>query len=98
MKIAVSVDQDQQISSHFGRSKTVHIYQINGSAIDFVETRMAPEGLQSHDFAFIADCEAVVSGSIGRPMQEQLMQEGIAPFISEETDPVAGIEAILIER
>lgn len=97
MKIAVSVNGDNQISTHFGKSKEVNIYQVEGSNVEFMETRAVPDGLQSHNFKFITDCDIVISGSIGASMQEQLKQGGIVPIVVEETDPIVGIESLFVD-
>ena len=96
MKIAVSVNEDKKLSMHFGRSKQMSIYSVEGDKISFLESRDVPSGLQSHNFSFLTDCEAVISGSIGPSMQEMLLSEGIKPYIYQETDdPIAAIGRLL---
>ncbi len=98
MKIAVSVGTDGKISPHFGKSERMNIYTVSDEGIDLTETRNAPDTLTSHDFSFISDCEAVISGTIGISMQEKLQRAGIIPVVTTGSDPVTEIQAILTDE
>jgi len=98
MKIAVSIGPDKKVSPHFGRSKQVAIYTVDDSGIKLLETREAPETLSQHDFDFIIDCEAVISGSIGESMKQKLKAAGIIPVVTQGVEPVREIEAIITDE
>ena len=98
MKIAVSVGADGKVSPHFGKSKTMNIYAVGDDGITMLETRNAPETLTQHDFGFITDCAAAISGTIGDSMQTQLKAAGIIPVIAVGTDPIEEIKAILTDE
>ena len=98
MKIAVSIGPDRKVSPHFGRSKQVAIYTVDDSGIFHLETRESPDTLSQHDFDFLSDCEAVISGSIGESMKEKLKASGIIPVVAQGIEPVREIEAILIDE
>ena len=98
MKIAVSVGTDGRVSPHFGKSKTINIYAVEDEGVALLETREAPDTLSKHDFGVIADCEAVVSGTIGDSMRNQLTAAGIIPVIALGDDPISEIQAILTDE
>ncbi|MDS1029295.1 NifB/NifX family molybdenum-iron cluster-binding protein [Bacillota bacterium LX-D] len=98
MKVAVSVNEDEIVAPHFGKSKVIYIFDVMDNKINFVEARVASTNLQKHDFGFIADCEAVISGSIGLSMQDNLRKAGMMPIVSNEEDPVKAIEVFIREK
>lgn len=93
MKIAVASSDGKVVNQHFGKATQFLIYEVDGDAIVYRETRRnAPpcgqgEEGQGHDDAALAravslvsDCEAVICARVGMGAYDELIGHGILPF------------------
>ncbi len=97
MKAAVVTDDLKTVSAHFGMARHFLVYDIDGGAVKGKEVRdklghvhgahrrVEGEGeSRFHDtmLSTIADCEAVISGGMGRPMFESVRAAGMKAFVT----------------
>jgi len=108
MKIAVASDDGANISSHFGRTKGLVVFEVEDGKIKGREYRpntftghaRGLEGNHYHDhhgpiLQALSDCEAVISHGMGIRMYEDLEKNGIKAFITKETQVEKAVELFL---
>ncbi|MDR0704191.1 MAG: hypothetical protein LBF88_04310 [Planctomycetaceae bacterium] len=87
--IAVASSDGKTIHQHFGRTKEFHIVLINENGYNFVETRTVEpccNQFEHHEQSFdnvldvLSDCDAIVTGKIGRGALEYLSAKGMRVF------------------
>lgn len=98
MKAAVVTDDLQTVSAHFGMARHYLVYDIHGGVVRGKEVRdkaghgpgehhhQAGTGAESqlHNtmLSNVADCEAVISAGMGRPMYESIKAAGMKAFVT----------------
>ncbi|OCL27250.1 dinitrogenase iron-molybdenum cofactor biosynthesis protein [Orenia metallireducens] len=95
MKVAVSVNSNEEIISHLGKAKIFYIFSKDSEEITFIESRVTDGNHENHIIEDIKDCDVVISGKIGRGMVESLRGLGIKAIIETTTlNPVKAIAKI----
>ncbi|MFH1009647.1 MAG: NifB/NifX family molybdenum-iron cluster-binding protein [bacterium] len=109
MKIAVASDDGKSIAAHLGRVRGFVICSIEDGKVknreyrpnDFTGHARGLEGagheVDRHGpiLAALSDCRAVISGGMGRRIQEDLARANIEVFVTEQTDVETAIEFYL---
>lgn len=91
MKVAVSVNEEEQIAPHLGRCKIFYIFEVK-EEIQFMEMRVTDGKYHNHRIHAVMDCDAVISGQIGDGMKENLRELGIEPIVEwEESNPLKAL-------
>ncbi|MBI1987622.1 MAG: dinitrogenase iron-molybdenum cofactor biosynthesis protein [Nitrospinae bacterium] len=91
MKIAVASTDGKMINQHFGHADRFMIFELSGSAVQFVEIRRCPplcgasdqpghsDEVMEERMRLIGDCGAVLCARIGYGMQRELAARRIRP-------------------
>lgn len=109
MKIAVASDDQRTIASHFGRTLGFLIYEVEDGKVkarEYIPNTFTghARGLEDADHSAdrhgpivvaLEDCEAVISLGMGRRIYDDLISNGITPFIVMETDADRAVELFL---
>ena len=97
MRIAVTSSDGKNVNVHFGMARDFLIFDVDGGKIQQTETRSSlPWCGEDADAKFdddaiekaasvISDCEAVLTGKIGECAYDDLMDNGILPFESNDS-------------
>ncbi len=99
--IAIGVDLNGQMwEDHFGESPQYALYDQDGN---LVETRTNPYGEEGGEekehgnpaqiVALLPECGVFIARQMGKP--EKVIELGILPVITAETDPLAALSAYL---
>ena len=110
MKAAVVTDDLQTVSIHFGMARHYLVYDIEDGVVKGKEARdkvghgagehrhQEGGGAESrlHDtmLSNIADCEAVISGGMGRPMFESIRAAGMKAFVTRIRNADEAVRAL----
>jgi len=95
LKIAVSVNNNEEIVSHLGKAKIFYIFSKDKEEISFIESRVTEGNHENHIIEDIKDCNTVISGKIGTGMVESLKKLGIKAITEKSTlNPVKAIAKI----
>jgi predicted Fe-Mo cluster-binding NifX family protein len=100
VKIAIASDDGKVISSHFGQTKGFVIYELEGKDVKNREYRAntfagharglegAGHGVDRHGpiLTALSDCKVVISHGLGRRIYNDLKNDGIEVFVTDETD------------
>jgi predicted Fe-Mo cluster-binding NifX family protein len=111
-KIAIVLDDERAIASHFGRTRGFKIFEIEGEEIKRQEYRLNnftghARGLAGADhetdrhgpiLTALQDCSVVIAHGMERRIYDDLKTFGIEVFITEETDVEAALERYLKGR
>ncbi|MBI5191267.1 MAG: nitrogen fixation protein [Nitrospirae bacterium] len=99
MKIAVSSTDGKTVCGHLGRCTQFVIYDADGFDITARHLRKAggcpearPEG---GVLGNLSDCQAVISQGIAWVLYDGLVDAGIIPVITTETDPESAVRQFL---
>ena len=101
MKIAVSSADGKTICGHLGKCRSFIIYETEGGSItgkSLTGTAGAcPShgGDGNHNVSPFAGCHAVITQGMGQGMLSGLVQAGIQPVITGQTDPDAAVMSFL---
>jgi predicted Fe-Mo cluster-binding NifX family protein len=112
MKIAVASDDGKTIAGHFGRVRGFVICSIEEGKVKSSEYRPntftgharglegADHGIDRHGpiLEALSDCRAVISGGMGRRIQEDLARANIEVFVTEHGDVESAVESYLSGR
>ena len=109
MKAAVVTDDLQSVSAHFGMARHYLVYDIEGGVVRGKEVRdkvghgagehhHQGEGAESHlhdtMHANVEDCEAIISGGMGRPMFESIRAAGMKAFVTRIRNADDAVKAL----
>lgn len=95
MKIAVSVDEMNNIAKHLGKCKIFNIYKKEGKKVELIDVIKTHGDYTDHLIEEILDCNVVISGQIGEGMIKSLRKKRIRPYVELETiDPLEAVEKI----
>ncbi len=109
MKIAVSTTDGKTVCGHLGRCSQFLVYEAEG--FEIVKKRLLKtagmgdgrlEGAcleagacPGHDVDRFHDCQAVITQGMGQGMYDGLVQAGIIPVLTSETDPEVAVRQFL---
>jgi len=95
LKIAVSVDEMNNIAPHLGKCKIFNIYKKEGKKVELIEVIKTNGNYTDHVIEEILDCSVVISGQIGEGMIKSLRKRRIRPYIElETTEPLEAVNKI----
>jgi predicted Fe-Mo cluster-binding NifX family protein len=91
VKIAISTNDGETISQHFGQAKQYLVCTLADGAIVAQELRAkpahghGPEGQHTHAKMTepIRDCDVLICGGMGRPAFEGVIARGIQPIVTD---------------
>ena len=93
MKVAVGVNDFGIVAGHLGKTKSFFIFEVENQNVEFLEMRDSESDKSNHIIEEIKDCEAVISGSMGDGMSENLKKNSITPVIEDKiVDPKDAVE------
>lgn len=81
MKIAVSVDEMNNIAPHLGKCKIFNIYKKEGKKVALIDVIKTHGDYVDHVIEEILDCNVVISGQIGEGMIKSLRKRRILDHI-----------------
>jgi predicted DNA-binding protein (UPF0251 family)/predicted Fe-Mo cluster-binding NifX family protein len=104
MNIAVSTADGRTICGHLGKCKSFIIYETDGKEIK--NKRLLTSGGacpghgeesqgHAHNVSPFAGCHAVITQGMGQGMLNGLVQAGIQPVITDQTDPDMAVKLFL---
>ena len=110
MKVAVVTDDLKSVSAHFGMARHYLVYDVEDKIVKGKEVRdkvghgpgdhhHQGEGAESrlHDtmLSGVSDCEAIISGGMGRPMFESIAAAGMKAFITRIRSADEAVKALV---
>lgn len=95
LKIAVSVDENNNIAAHLGKCRIFNIYTKEGKEVNLLEVIKTDGNYTNHIIEEILDCDVVISAQIGEGMIKSLRKRRIRPYVELDTfNPIEAIEKI----
>jgi predicted Fe-Mo cluster-binding NifX family protein len=103
MKIAITSQNRKSITGHAGKCRNFWIYQLKEGQLankKLVELAIDQSFHASHHEMVepLAQINVLITGSMGGGLYQRLMQQGIQPIITSETNPDEAIAAFLENR
>ncbi|MBI5189194.1 MAG: hypothetical protein HZA22_00770 [Nitrospirae bacterium] len=101
MRIAVSTADGVTICGHLGKCRSFIIYETDGDKVTGKTVTGTAGACPSHggdgqhNVSPFAGCHAVITQGMGGGMLNGLMQAGIQPVITSQTDPDAAVLAFM---
>ena len=100
MKIAVSSQNQTQVTGHLGRCQKFWIYDVEGTTIQDKQLLQITKGQSFHESSPkdphpLDTVQVLISGGIGRGLARRLEAKGIQPLITAETDLDAAVLAYM---
>ena len=100
MKIAVSSQNQTNVTGHLGHCQKFWIYDVDDT---FIQNKQLLELAKAQSFHEsspkdshpLDDVQVMISGSMGNGLACRLESKGIKPIVTPETDPDAAITAYL---
>jgi predicted Fe-Mo cluster-binding NifX family protein len=99
LRVAVASADGKFVHQHFGRATHFQIFELTGTLLRFVETRLATPacgGPDGHNQAqlermtdLVSDCDVVLVAQIGAGAEAQLAQRGVRVFAVQDFIPDA---------
>jgi len=91
MKIAVSSQNQTQVTGHLGRCQKFWIYDVEGTTIQDKQLLQITKDQSFHESSPkkphpLDIVQVLISGGIGRGLARRLEAKGIQPLITAETD------------
>jgi len=106
MKIAVSTTDGRTICGHLGKCSQFFIYEADG--FEIVNRRLIQTGAacvrnhnsnvacgHRHDVGVFHECQAVITQGMGQGMYDGLVDAGIIPVLTSESDPESAVRQFL---
>ncbi|PZV18624.1 MAG: nitrogen fixation protein [Leptolyngbya sp.] len=102
MKIAVSSQNQTQVTGHLGRCQKFWIYEVDDTTIQTKQLLQITKDQSFHesspkDSHPLDTVQVLISGGIGRGLARRLQSKGIQPLITAETDLDAAVTAYLTD-
>jgi predicted Fe-Mo cluster-binding NifX family protein len=96
MKIAISSQNQTQVTGHLGRCQKFWIYDVEGTTIQDKQLLQITKDQSFHESSPKAPhpldtVQVLISGGMGRGLAQRLETKGIQPLITPETDLDAAI-------
>lgn len=100
MKIAVSSQNQTDITAHLGHCQKFWLYDIDSTAVQHKQLLQLTKAQSFHESSPkeshpLDVAQVLISGSMGRGLAKRLESKGIQPIITSETDPDTAINAYL---
>ncbi|MBN8563636.1 MAG: nitrogen fixation protein [Leptolyngbya sp. UWPOB_LEPTO1] len=100
MKIAVSSQNQTNVTAHLGHCQKFWIYDVDNGTIQNKELLQLTKDQSFHESSpkdphSLDTVQVLISGSMGRGLVRRLESKGIQPIITPETDLDAAITAYL---
>jgi predicted Fe-Mo cluster-binding NifX family protein len=100
MKIAVSSQNQTQVTGHLGRCQKFWIYDVDGTTIQTKQLLQITKDRSFHESSPkdphpLDAMQVLISGGMGRGLARRLEAKGIQPLITTETDLDAAVMAYL---
>lgn len=100
MKIAVSSQNQTQVTGHLGRCQKFWIYEVENHTIQGKEPLQITKDLSFHESSPkdphpLDTVQVLISGGMGQGLARRLASKGIQPLITTETDPDTAVMAYL---
>jgi predicted Fe-Mo cluster-binding NifX family protein len=100
MKIAVSSQNQTQVTGHLGRCQKFWIYEVEGTTIQDKQLLQITKDQSFHESSPkkphpLDIVQVLISGGIGRGLARRLEAKGIQPLITAETDLDAAVLAYM---
>ncbi|QMS92082.1 nitrogen fixation protein [Nostoc edaphicum CCNP1411] len=100
MKIAVSSQNQTNVTAHLGRCQKFWIYDVDDTTIQNKQVLQLTKDQSFHesspkDSHPLDTVQVLISGSMGRGLAHRLESKGIQPIITSETDPDKTVTAYL---
>jgi predicted Fe-Mo cluster-binding NifX family protein len=102
MKIAVSSQNQTQVTGHLGRCQKFWIYDVDDTTIQTRQLLQITKDQSFHesspkDSHPLDTVQVMISGGMGRGLARRLESKGIQPLITAETDLDAAVMAYLTD-
>ena len=100
MKIAVSSQNQTNVTEHLGHCQKFWIYDVEDTSIQNKELLKLTKNQSFHESSPKAPhpldiVQILISGSMGRGLASRLESKGIQPILTRETDPDTAVAAYL---
>lgn len=100
MKIAVSSQNQTNVTAHLGHCQKFWIYDVEDTTIQNKQVLQLTKDQSFHesspkDSHPLDTVQVLISGSMGRGLARRLESKGIQPIITSETDPDTAVTAYL---
>lgn len=100
MKIAVSSQNQTDVTAHLGHCQKFWIYDVDEATIQSKELLQLSKEQSFHESSPKAPhpldaVQILISGSMGRGLARRLESKGVQPIITAETDPDTAVTAYL---
>lgn len=100
MKIAVSSQNQTQVTGHLGRCQKFWIYEVEGTTIQDKQLLQITKEQSFHESSPkdphpLDTVQVLISGGMGRGLARRLESKNIQPLITAETDLDAAVMAYL---
>lgn len=100
MQIAITSQNRKTITEHAGKCRNFWIYDIEQGTVAQKHLVQLPieQSFHASHHAFaepLAGINVLITGSLGNGLYQRLLQSGVQPIVTAETDPDAAIAAYL---
>jgi len=96
MKIAVSSQNQTNVTGHLGHCQKFWIYDVDNTAIQNKQLLQLTKAQSFHESSPkeshpLDDVQVLISGSMGNGLFRRIESKGIKPIVTTETDPDAAV-------
>jgi predicted Fe-Mo cluster-binding NifX family protein len=101
MKIAVSSQNQTNVTGHLGHCQNFWIYDVDNTTIQNKQLLQLTKAQSFHESSPkeshpLDDVQVLISGSMGNGLSLRIESKGIKPIVTPETDPDAAVTAYLV--
>jgi predicted Fe-Mo cluster-binding NifX family protein len=91
MKIAISTSDGKTICGHLSKCSQFIVYEASGFEIMNKRLIRTAGACVNHDVGSFHDCQAVITQGMGQGMYDGLVNAGVIPVLTSETDPEVAV-------
>ena len=100
MKIAVSSQNQTNLTGHLGHCQKFWIYDVDDTTIQNKQLLQLTKNQSFHESSPkethpLDDVQVLISGSMGNGLSRRIESKGIKPIVTPETDPDTAVNAYL---
>jgi predicted Fe-Mo cluster-binding NifX family protein len=100
MKIAVSSQNQANVTGHLGHCQKFWIYDVDGMTIQNKQMLQLTKAQSFHESSPkeshpLDDVQVLISGSMGNGLSRRIESKGIKPIVTPENDPDTAVTAYL---
>ena len=100
MKIAVSSQNQTNVTGHLGHCQKFWIYDVDDTTIQNKQLLQLTKNQSFHESSPkethpLDDVQVLISGSMGNGLSRRIESKGIKPIVTPETDPDTAVNAYL---